>query len=179
MYESLSQSNSWGPGFQQLRVQGSNTSASQIIYTLLGGDYANILDGGFTISKVVSEFGIFGFGLIGIYLVAAWSAWGSLRLASQQPGSLHTLDVFACSVIVSYVVELLVRGTGYFTGTAILLGAALWLRHRRRGLPLSHQPAHAHWSRVRQARSLIRRAAPTATSTALLIPPAPWHEADR
>jgi len=163
MYESLSQSNGWGLGFQQLGVQGSNTSASQIIFTLLGGDYANILDGGFTMSKVISEFGIFGLGLIGVYLVVAWSAWRTLRLASQQPGSLHALDVFAYSVIVGYVVELLVRGTGYFTGTAILLCAALWLRYSRRGLRLSHQSTHARSSRARRVWSVICRPAPTAT----------------
>jgi hypothetical protein len=173
MDESLSQSNGWGLGFQQLGVQGSNTPASQIINTLLGGDYANILDGGFTMSKVISEFGIFGLGLIGIYLVAAWSAWRSLRLALQRPGALHGLDVFACSVIVGYIVELLVRGTGYFTGTTILLCAALWLRHSRRGLRMSNQPALAGSSRMRRVRSVIHRPAPTATPAAPLMPPVP------
>ena len=171
MSESLTRSAGWGLGFQQLGIQGTSTPASDIIYALTG-EFVNILDGGFTLSKVVSEFGIFGLGLIAIYLVAAWNAWRSLRLASRRPGSLHALDVFACSVIVGYIVELLIRGTGYFSGTAILLTAALWLRHSRRGLRISHQPALAGASRVRRVRSVIRRPAPTAATSALLAPPA-------
>lgn len=132
--ESVSKSNGWGLGFQQLGVHGSNTPASEIIYALVG-DYANILDGGFTLAKLTSEFGVLGLFLIVIYLGALWSAWRTLRLASERPGTLPALDVFACSVVVSYIVELFARGTGYFTGTAILLCAALTLRYSRRRLP--------------------------------------------
>lgn len=125
--ESLTNSGNWGLGFQQLGVQGSETPASQLIYTLTGGNYSNLLDGGFTFAKVVSEFGWLGQILMALYLVQAWKAVRWLRTSANGSNTESGGLLFANSVIASYLIELFVRGTGYFTGTAILLIGSLWL----------------------------------------------------
>ena len=52
-----------------------------------------------------------------------------LRFTARQPASVSRTMIFMNAVLASYLVEFLVRGTGYFSPTAILLVAALWLRH--------------------------------------------------
>ena len=125
--ESLTNSGNWGLGFQQLGVQGSETPATQLIYTLTGGNYSNLLDGGFTFAKLVSEFGWVGGILTALYLFRAWKAISALRSSAHGSNATNSALMFANSVIASYLIELFIRGTGYFTGTAILLTGSLWL----------------------------------------------------
>lgn len=124
--EALERSIGWGLGFQQLGLQGSNTAAADLIFVLLG-DYANVLDGGFTFAKLGSEFGLFGLALTVVYLAYAWQAVRGLRLAARGAAPANASVVFAQCVLVSYCIELFVRGAGYFTSTGILLVAAFWI----------------------------------------------------
>ena len=48
-----------------------------------------------------------------------------LRIASNHLGETSPCLLFSHSVMASYSIELLVRGTGYFTGSAILLVCSL------------------------------------------------------
>jgi len=123
--ESLARSGGWGLGFQQLGRHGTDVPASDIIFALVGG-YGNVLDGGFTFAKIISEFGVFGLLLIGLYLVIVWRSIRHLRYAAKGIEN-RACNTFAQCVIVSYLIELFIRGAGYFTGTAILLVASLWL----------------------------------------------------
>ncbi|WP_419816371.1 hypothetical protein [Glacieibacterium sp.] len=119
----------WGAGFQQLGLQGTNTDISRLIYVLVGDD-ANILDGGFGAAKLLSEFGVIGVGIIiGLTFLAGRSML-TLRTFARTPGSIPKASLFIHAVFVGYLVEMFVRGAGYFTGSAILLVAALHLRAR-------------------------------------------------
>lgn len=122
--ESLNRSAGIGIGFQQLGLTDAKTPASDIIYSLLGMD-SNLLDGGFTLAKLVSEFGfgglIFSILLLGTGLLSI----RTLRIAANAPGSLSPLLLLSHAVLAGYSIELLVRGTGYFTGSAILLVSSL------------------------------------------------------
>jgi hypothetical protein len=124
VFESWQRSFGWGLGFQQLGIHGTSVEASDLIYAIVGG-YGNVLDGGFTFAKIVSEFGALGLALIAGYLILAYAALKMLRAAARSQASLKASKTFAGAVILCYSIELFVRGGGYFTGTSLLLIAAL------------------------------------------------------
>lgn len=135
--DSLGRSFGWGIGFQQLGLHEFDSDAAELIYKILG-EYANTFDGGFTLAKLISEFGLVGIVALGFYGTKVARSFVDLR---RQPAP--TAETFAKAVILCFLVELLVRGVGYFTGTTILLVASLWLlaalrprsaRHRRRAV---------------------------------------------
>lgn len=121
MGEALTSTHGWGLGFQQLGVGTSDVDASETIYQITG-EYLNLFDGGFVLSKLVSELGTLGLGLVAFYLARTFRAVRDLR----GPRALAAVT-FANCVLVGYLTELLVRGVGYFTGTFIMLVAAFWL----------------------------------------------------
>jgi hypothetical protein len=123
IFESLKNSSGWGLGFQQLGIHGTSVEASDLIYSMVGG-YGNILDGGFTFAKIVSEFGVLGLLLIVAYWVLAFGALKQLRVAARAEVAMDASKVFAAAIILCYWIELFVRGAGYFTGTSIMLVAA-------------------------------------------------------
>jgi len=129
LLESWERSRGLGLGFQQLGVFGTNVPASALI-DLLFGDSLNVLDGGFTLSKLLSEFGVIGVLLLLAYLACALRAVLLLRAVALRGQRHPTALVFAASCISGYVIELTLRGAGYFTPTGMLLIAALLLWHR-------------------------------------------------
>ncbi len=132
--ESLRQSAGWGIGFQQLGVQGSNVEAADLIVAMLG-ENANLLDGGFTFAKITSEFGVCGLLLMFGYLAMTWRCVRSLRRSSRDSRKGPSAVALARCILVSFLVELFVRGEGYFSGTTLLLTAAITI--------LSLQPSMA------------------------------------
>jgi len=127
--EALSATRGWGEGFQQLGLQGTDSPTSQVIFLLIGSD-ANILDGGFTLAKLVGELGFLGIVIVASLLTASFRSVMALRESARQPGLAPAPLLFAHAVFAGFLVELLVRGTGYFTGTTLLLVAATVLRSR-------------------------------------------------
>jgi hypothetical protein len=126
LVESLQGTHGWGVGFQQLGVNGTAASSSNQIFNMIG-NYANLLDGSFTLAKLVGEFGAVGVMLVLIYLVIAWRAIRDLRRQCLMPQRAQAAPLLAKSVIAAYLLEIFVRGSGYFTGTAILLVGSLWV----------------------------------------------------
>lgn len=135
-FEAVEQSKGWGLGFQQLGLLGSDTPAAQVIFALIG-DYANLLDGGLTFAKLVGEFGALGLLLLALYLRTTVVAIRSLRATARGGSSDAAADVLARAVLVSYLIELFVRGAGYFTSSGLLLVASVmllaWRGQARRG----------------------------------------------
>jgi hypothetical protein len=135
-----------GVGFQQLGLAGTRAAAAEVIRVFVNDD-VNILDGGFTLAKLLGEFGYLGVAVLLAYLTAAIGAFGLLRRFAVANLWNPTLDVFCASCLVAYLVELLVRGAGYFTPSGLLLLSSLWLwlgRGRRRTAsraPLRTAPA--------------------------------------
>ncbi len=122
--ESLTLSVGWGLGFQQLGVQGSNVVASDLIFSILG-DNANLLDGSFAFAKLTSEFGALGLLLMFLYIPLAWRSAQSLRHQSLETGNEVPAVKLAQCVVVCFIVELFLRGAGYFSGTTLMLVAAI------------------------------------------------------
>lgn len=113
----------WGIGFQQLGIVPLNVPTSDLIYRLIRDD-ANLRDGGFTAAKLIAEMGFIGVVLIAVYVFLLARAGLALRaLAGGRAGTAH--ELFALAAIAAPSIELFVRGTGYFSGTLLLMGAAL------------------------------------------------------
>jgi hypothetical protein len=126
--ESLQRTHGWGVGFQQLGVVYTNVPASIRINALLGRD-ANLQDGGFILSKLGSEFGLFGLALVVIYLYVMAQSVVRLRLAAWGRSEVTDAELFARACVIGYLVEVFIRGTNYFTGTLVLmLAATVYLR---------------------------------------------------
>lgn len=130
LQESMEKTLGMGVGFQQLGMFETSVTASLQLEQLLG-ESLNLMDGGFNLSKLISEFGIFGGVLLVGYLRIAVRAIFLLRRVSFNGESAPVYVVFSASCIVGYLVELLVRGVGYFTPTGMLLIASIimWRRH--------------------------------------------------
>ena len=132
--ESLRNSHFWGLGFQQLGAFGTNVEFADLIYTLIGDD-SNLSDGGFTLSKLVSEFGLIGMVLAAAQLIAAVRCGRLLRQVARRRIALPVDQVLACAVVTGFTVDLLIRGNGYFTASTMFYMAAvmhlLGTRHRR------------------------------------------------
>jgi hypothetical protein len=124
--ESLSNSHWWGLGFQQLGVHGTDVGAADSIQKLVDASL-NQLDGSFTGAKIISEFGIFGIVLVLYWLlIAARSA-----LAIRRGISMSAAEMFAYCTIVSSSLDLLVRGSGYFSTSMLFLIAGFWFQALR------------------------------------------------
>ncbi len=133
MADALQRTFGWGVGFQQLGLGIYDSPTSDVIYRLLRSN-ANILDGGFTLAKLVCEFGIFGF-LIALALIAI-IVRQLVRLratAAAQDYADYGLILARC-LVAGFFVEFLVRGIGFFSPTIYLLLAAIFYLHRRQEL---------------------------------------------
>lgn len=119
-----------GLGFQQLGTQGSDVDAAQLILVLLG-DYQNLLDGGFTFAKLAGEFGYLGLVLCAAYLAMAWRSARALHRVGAGHVPALPAEVFAHCTTVSYLIEMFVRGAGYFTATGLLMVAGWWFLAKR------------------------------------------------
>lgn len=131
LQNSLARSWGWGLGFQQLGVGYTNVPASFRIDSILGRD-ANLQDGGFVLSKLGSEFGIFGIGLFLIFLYIAGFSFIKIRRSLRTGPGLSDGDLFARACVVGYAVEMVIRGSGYFTGTSLLFLAGVVYLYRRK-----------------------------------------------
>jgi hypothetical protein len=123
-----------GIGFQQLGVFGTEVPAAQLIAAVLGSPDAvlNLFDGGFTLAKLLCEFGIFGAAALVTFAPVIWRATASLHRHAALARPSEPALLIACAFIVGSVFELALRGIGYFTPTGIMVFASLWIWWKRR-----------------------------------------------
>lgn len=127
----------WGLGFQQLGYTFLNAPTSDLIYRLTGGTDLNLKEGSFAAAKLISELGVFGLALIVVHGYLAIWAFLSLRRITVS-GTYRPLgQVLALCSIYTYVVDMFVRGAGYFSSPTMLLISSLFLLGRSEwtGLP--------------------------------------------
>ncbi len=122
--ESLRRTSGWGLGFQQLGIGSITTYTSSLIVALAGTD-ANLRDGGFTLAKVLAEFGVLGGAVMAAYTVVMVRCVWRLRQVALRQTSAAAGTILAMALVCGYAVEAFVRGIGYFSGTMLLLVAAL------------------------------------------------------
>jgi hypothetical protein len=126
IHHELLASRGWGIGFQQLGLHGAWVPASSAIEAVLNRS-ANLLDGGFTLVKLVSEFGVFGITAVAVYLYAVIRCAWQLRTTAMRRREMAPAPAFCSAMFVAYGVELFVRGAGYFTATTLLFLAATYM----------------------------------------------------
>lgn len=116
----LIKSYGFGIGFQQLGIINIPSEATYKIDILLGRE-ANITDAGLTAAKLIAELGIFGIILIVAYLKQF------VHLAFRITNYKDNRIIFLCSIYFSFIIELFVRGIGYFNPTIILILTSIFI----------------------------------------------------
>ena len=123
-YYSFVSTNGIGIGFQQLGTQ-KPSEAGVIIQEILGNDTGlNRQDGGFTAAKLIAELGFFGLLLLVLYFRIFKKSL--IYLSSYIQSKRYDLRLtISYSFIYSYLIELFVRGAGYFTQGSFLFFFAI------------------------------------------------------
>jgi hypothetical protein len=121
VWRALTISHGWGLGFQQLGIHPMHLAISRLIRAANHGKGLNMKGGSFVFSKLSSEFGMFGIALAIAYLYFCMKSMVTLRTTKT-----FQHDTFPRCVIVSFGVDLFVRGIGYFYGPAMLFLAAVY-----------------------------------------------------
>jgi hypothetical protein len=124
--EAIYQTFGWGIGFQQLGISPTQVSSATRIFELVHRD-SNLTDGGFVLSKLVSEFGVFGVLLSLVFIRCSIASFFELKALMAGRVECDPAVMVAHSVLLGYLVELFVRGMGYFTSTGLFLMAALYV----------------------------------------------------
>lgn len=127
LVEALENSNLLGLGFQQLGVQGTDVAAAQAIRAMRDGEDLNILDGGFVLAKLGAEFGVFGLLVALALLVRILRSILILRRVARRDVRLSSVEVLAHAIIATFMIHLLARSAGYFTGEVLMTLVALWV----------------------------------------------------
>jgi len=125
MVDAFHRTSGWGLGFQQLGLGAVNSAAADTIFRLYRFEL-NLQDGGFTFAKVVGEFGVLGAILVLVYIGLAIKLALRLRRISKYPAAYPSGATYAYAVVLSFSIDLFVRGVGYFNGSALLLFSALY-----------------------------------------------------
>jgi hypothetical protein len=122
----FSETHGFGVGFQQFGVAGSTGDIAAKISKLLSGASLSLLDGGTTASKLIAEFGSFGILILAVYVRAAARSISFIRRSQFiPPVARDTRRIFFCALITTYLIELFVRGIGYFSAGGFLALASL------------------------------------------------------
>lgn len=129
-YKALIETSGFGLGFQNLGTQPPG-KFGEMVHSLTGR-YLNRADGSFLAAKLISEFGVLGLILVLVFLT---SFFRSLRfLISFQRKIDSGFDfgfdlryVFAHSIVVSFFIEMFVRGYGYFSPGVLFLFTAFFV----------------------------------------------------
>jgi len=127
---------------------------------VVAGEDVNMLDGGFVAAKLLAEFGVAGALCLALYVWMACRAMLLLRAAARTPSRYNPIVLVAACFIVSFLVDLFVRGSGYFTATALLTSASLYVLVGK----VSRRP-----TRLRHSQRLTQR---TPLPTRFAAPPA-------
>ncbi|MFT3906193.1 MAG: hypothetical protein QM718_07820 [Steroidobacteraceae bacterium] len=109
-----------GIGFQNLGNEPEGV-ASELISKLLNAEL-NRADGGFMLAKIGGEFGCFGIALSALLLLLATRAGLRLRKCIRLGFSKgDVLELLPLGSLYMFIVELMVRGMGYFSPSFILV----------------------------------------------------------
>lgn len=138
-YYSFVSTNGFGLGFQQLGTQ-KPSEAGIIIQEIVDNDAGlNRQDGGFTAAKIIAELGYFGLLLLAIYFRNFIKALVYLRYYMKNKRYDLKLAI-SYSFIYSFLIELFVRGAGYFTQGSFLFYVAISYLFIRRDFETPDNP---------------------------------------
>lgn len=128
-----------GVGFQQFGIAGSIGGMADKIVEILGSNIS-LRDGGSTSTKLIGEFGVLGIvAILALVRVIGRGAQYFRKCQLQSPASRDQRSLFFYSFLVTYAIELFVRGAGYFSLGSFLAAVAL-ISLSRRGVARSTAP---------------------------------------
>lgn len=144
MDDALQRSGGWGIGFQQLGLTWNDVPTADLILRL-ANDYLNLLDGGSTAAKLISEFGVAAIVMLALHAVLAFKLLWALRRLARTPARsvvVPAVQRLSMAVWFALLIELWVRGVGYFSPTMLLAAATgcFWLQHRWSRTPRAPRP---------------------------------------
>lgn len=123
-YYSITSTNGFGIGFQQMGAQKSSEAGLRIQEIMGNETGLNRQDGGFTAAKIIAELGYFGIILLVFFFIIAKKSYVYLSYFVYSKVCDIPL-VISYSFIYAYLVELFVRGAGYFTQSSFLFYVAV------------------------------------------------------
>jgi hypothetical protein len=106
----LSNTFGWGVGFQQFGIANPSGEFTKKIIEM-SGTSLNLFDGGSTGAKLIGEFGVFGAALAFVLIYRAIKAYKVL----SNGKAISDLFVFSRCVEIAILIELFVRGLGYYS----------------------------------------------------------------
>lgn len=134
-YSAFTSTHGVGVGFQQFGIAGEIGTLSDRIADILGGTYINLRDGGSAAPKMIGELGIAGILLVVAYIWSVVKAFRYIRTAQLLPASQRDIRLlFFQSMVLTFSIELFVRGLGYFSTGGFLALASLMALHQLRRL---------------------------------------------
>ena len=117
-----------GVGFQQFGLFGDQLAEMQTALAAYGLDDLNLLDGGTVGAKFIGEFGIFGIFFILAFLYLFFKKFIYLRKIKLNEVKVSELKVFYTSVFCLFIIQIFIRGSGYFAiSSAIFIQAIIAL----------------------------------------------------
>lgn len=111
--------NGMGMGFQQLGFNGVTFPSTERLRFLLDRDM-NLTDGGFTLAKIIGEFGFLSIIILVLYFKYFYKSF-KIIFAKNSDSKIILCSAF----VISYSIELFVRGLGYFNVSLLFLIMAI------------------------------------------------------
>ena len=129
--KALTNTNGMGLGFQMMGTQKSSEVTDKLISLVGSGDGGGVnrLDGGFLAAKIITEFGVLGIGLLLIYLFSFCKSLLYLRYITRYGiGKENVYLSISHSIFCTFIVEIFVRGVGYFSPGVVIFLVSYFLR---------------------------------------------------
>jgi len=113
-----------GVGFQMLGKETTIFTDSSDVIESITGHSSNIQDGGFLAAKIITEFGFLGLGLIIAYVFLSFRCLLIVFSASSRGECQYNFEtkklICVCVWILSFSIEIFLRGYGYFSPGLLL-----------------------------------------------------------
>lgn len=136
-YSALTSTNGLGVGFQNLGVEPIGPSTI-LIRAIFDGNDLNRADGGFLAAKIIGEFGVIGIGMVVGLSICAMNSFFWLRKMLSSKNKEYSEQAFLHGTIYIFLIELFVRGAGYFSPSCFVflwaLGRLFSIKVRRRNI---------------------------------------------
>lgn len=138
-YYSFVSTNGFGIGFQQLGTQKPSEAGILLEKLMENENGLNRQDGGFTSAKIIAEMGYLGFFLLFIYFKLFKKAFSYIsKYLNNKKGDVKS--IISYGFIYAYLIELFVRGAGYFTQGSFLFFVAISYLFLRNFFETSNNP---------------------------------------
>jgi hypothetical protein len=127
-----------GVGFQQFGIVGSKGQIMNVLNDLGAPDLC-LKDGATVGSKVIGEFGTLGILCIAVYIIYCIKGARYLsNISANKTLNVSRHDILFQSFFVMYIVDVLIRGTAYFSSaTFIFMASLIWIINQSKQITLT------------------------------------------